>query len=399
MNDVVDGITLTSTAEASLSPAVVDHVSTILMQQDNQNLCQGWQMIFLNLDTDRRSSILQAFGYHEPDPTFESQFTSFIQTLLSAVWPRDQQAASTLARTLSASDPTAANAQPQVQTRLDVILLNDAIINARILSKRNPEVPQTYVDKYGLPAEGNSGTEGQDYFYYDTDEATCKLECLRSLLGNDIVRWNERDWNDGLYGDPYDLSISGTHTGWVVQQKKRVLQQPRGSRGRLPGSYNEVYQKEDLLGANKNPRNLEDQTTAVNQIEHISSSIVQYPLPHFDQTVPMQQGFSFKDSSLLNTLGTQAQPQHVDTQSPGFSSVSHLSPTQAQPFRTDGTMLPHGPVELSGRDRQLLESYRLVFERREEEFGAHRLRQAQGKKIIRTRSEKDLMRNQQSEMR
>lgn len=382
---IADKITLTSTACAFLSPELISHISGILAQHDDQTLWRRWQLIFLSSDLDRQRLTPQAFGYDQPNEIFEAQFATFVQELLSAISHHNQQTAQTLASALSAYDSGAVDAGLNVWTRLDMILMHDAEINARTCPSRNAEVPQTYVDQYGLPADSAKGKEGEDYWYHDSEEVDFKLEFLRAYFGGDIVMWKERDWEDGLYGDPSDWSISGTATGWVVQTRARTGQHAKGSRGRLPGSYNKSPQPTNMDAASSGPslfqapnpeidRNLlSEKDSATNPL-----SIELPVLPENDFIMRDQGGLLADHNQVPND---QLLPQATGT--PGFRRP-------AQPLGLFKNKRLDTPEDLSAGDRRLIEEYCRNFQVREREFCVQKQQRAREKKLIRTNSEEQL---------
>lgn len=215
-------VTPTSLAQCQLPIEIAQQAFAILASRADQELADCFMaLLLLEQDPTRRLQRLQSSRPPGQSPKTAQCFRAFVRNIVSGLYSSGHlELANTLMHYLI-GQPDSLDDHLELQESSSDLGVPAPLAKADSGTTPYPQKAispikdLTWVDHYGLPV--HSSFKGKKY-KSDKEEAEAKKIILEHLFGNPIVRWNTEDHAAGLYGNPADLGISGSTTGWVVQR-------------------------------------------------------------------------------------------------------------------------------------------------------------------------------------
>jgi len=231
-------ITMESLAQCQLPNEMAQQAFAILASRADQELADCFMaLLLLEEDPTQRLQHLQSSQPPGQPPKTDQDFRGFVRNIVGDLYDSGHHGlANTLVHYLI-GQPDSLDEHLELQESP-----SDHRVPAPLITANSDTTPYpqnavsptkelTWVDRYGLPVD--SSFKGKKY-KSDKEEAEAKKTILEHLFGNPIVRWNAEDHAAGLYGEPTDLGVSGSNTGWVVQRHSspRAYQQQSETLGK-----------------------------------------------------------------------------------------------------------------------------------------------------------------------
>lgn len=278
-------VTPTSLAQCQLPIKIALEVFAILANRADQGLADCFMaLLLLEQDPTRRLQHLQSSRPTGRSPRTAQNFRSFVRNIVGGIYDSGHyKLANTLVHYLIGQpdsldehlelhESSSNLAVPVPPSRIDHDIAPEP---QNVVS---PTKELIWVDRYGLPVDASfNGHKHKS----DKEEAEAKKTLLEHLFGNPIVRWNAEDHAAGLYGDPADLDVSGSNTGWVVQRRPapRAYQQQSAtnnerSQQRINQYFRQTHASNHAHASRRNP-----QTHPNSALPYRTTTIRQRPPP------------------------------------------------------------------------------------------------------------------------
>ncbi|KAK5947030.1 hypothetical protein PMZ80_001176 [Knufia obscura] len=216
-------VTPCSLAASQLPIEIAQQISNVLASRADQELAYEFNTLLLHeQDPAVRLRLLQSSQVQGQALSSPQGFRTFVRNIVGGLYDIGHQV---LATTLVTHLIRGRDIYELDEDDLSLGQHLDHISNTPAKTKfPTPEPDPTcpndrliWVDRYNLPIDPQTTPETQRHFA-DRSEAEAKKTVLEYVFGGPIVRWNAQDHAAGLYGDPSDIGVSSSTTGWVVQR-------------------------------------------------------------------------------------------------------------------------------------------------------------------------------------
>lgn len=438
-------VTPASLAHSPLPVEIAQQASAVLAKRADQELaCEFKALLLHEHDPTRRLQLLHESRLYGQELSSAQGFRTFLRAIVSSLYDGGHHGLADELVNYLIGQPGSLDEQLEVQESSSASRLPGPPTHANIYARSEVQSlassanEVTWVDGYGLPVDPSFEGEKRKG---DREEAEAKKRVLEHIFGGPIVRWNAEDHAAGLYGDPADLGVSGSNTGWVVQRHERLQvheQQPATRTKRTQSTKNLSQQRIDKSSRQRRQTNNLSRQPALayssgelpnHQGGHIPTQTPAYGLypnafdlelarmdAQSDPDVPPPPELPGNDSWIDNFDDFIAQPNH-DLPAPG----PRPSPNQdvgegeverrqsARFISSDAPQLSHPPNHvtfplgntpdaLNDGDQRHISRYLERCEQRESRFIAEReaerdrRKQEKKRRMLRTGSEEELER-------